>query len=75
METEQPALFHINDLAMYVPKVFADHHEIPLQTVYSAINSGRIISHRFGGRVYLVASSADTYALLYKATKETKGSS
>lgn len=69
METEQPALFQLNGVAMYVPKVFADTYDIPLQTVYSAANSGRIIAHRQGGRLFLVASSADTYAEIYKATK------
>ncbi len=69
METEQPVLFEINNVAMYTPRGFAEHKSIPLQTVYSAINSGRIISHRFGGRVYLVASSADTYAQIYNTTK------
>lgn len=71
MTTEQPEAFLINGVAMLTPKSFSDAHTIPLQTVYSAANSGRIIAHRHGGRLFLLASSADTYAQLYKATKGT----
>lgn len=70
METQQDALFVVNNVPMYTPARFAAKYDIPLQTVYSAVNSGRIVSHRYGGRRYLVATSADTYAQVYKAMKE-----
>lgn len=69
METEQPALFEVNNVKMCTPRALADSAGIPIQTVYSAANSGRIICHRFGGRMYLDAASANTYATLYKALK------
>ena len=71
MTTEQMATFQVNGVTMCTPKSFADAHAIPIQTVYSAAGSGRITAHKHGGRLYLVASSADTYAQLYKATKGT----
>ena len=72
MKTEQTPRIQLNGVDMYTPVAFSKSQEIPLQTVYSAINSGRIVSQRFGGRVFLNASSADDYALIYKATKEMK---
>lgn len=72
METEQPPTLQLNGTLMYTPRVFATAKNIPIQTVYSAVNSGAIVSHRFGGRVFLVASSADDYAEIYKASKESK---
>ncbi len=71
MDHRQPALFEVNNVKMCTPRALADAADIPIQTVYSAANSGRIICHRFGGRLYLDAASATTYADLYNALKGT----
>lgn len=68
METDLPVLL-INNTKMYTPRDFARAKGIPVQTVYSAVREDRIQSERYGGRVYMIASSAETYAEIYKATK------
>ena len=51
---------------------FAKAHDVPVQTLYSATTSGRIVHVRVHGRLYLDAESAEKYMITYRkyTTKE-----
>ena len=71
---EQVPLFSLDGAEGKLCRVpdFARAHDVPVQTLYSAVSSGRILHVRQHGRLYLNAESAEKFMELYrKYTKET----
>lgn len=55
------------------PRDFSRAKDIPVQTLYSATSSGRIVYTKIGGRMYLHVESAEKFLLTYrKYTTEEK---
>lgn len=48
------------------PPDFARANDIPVQTLYSATSSGRIVHVRVNGRLYLDVESAEKYMITYR---------
>lgn len=72
---EQVPLFALDGLEprMCRPPDFAKAHNMPVQTLYSAASSGRIVHTRVNGRLYLDIKSAEKFLLTYrKYTAEEK---
>lgn len=44
---------------------FAKAHDVPVQTLYSAVSSGRIIHVRKNGKLYMNAKSAEDFMTSY----------
>lgn len=65
---EQVPLFTVNggEPKLCTIPDFARAHDIPVQTLYSAVQSGRVIYVRMGGRLYLNHESAEKYLALYR---------
>ena len=71
---EQLPLFTFGDmnteLLCTIPD-FAKEKDVPVQTLYSAVHSGRILHVRRNGRLYLQHKSAEDFMTAYrKYTKE-----
>ena len=51
-----------------IPALAAEH-EISAYTLYSAASSGRLITHRIGGRILVDRKDAERFAKLHKLYK------
>lgn len=70
---EQVPLFTLGESEARLCRIpdFAKAHDVPVQTLYSAASSGRILHVRSGGKLYLNAESAEKFMITYrKYTKE-----
>lgn len=54
------------------PPDFARAHNVPVQTLYSATSSGRIVHTRVNGRLYLDIESAEKFMLTYQKYAKEK---
>ncbi len=72
---EQVPLFTLDESsARYcTPRDFSRAHDVPVQTLYSAVQSSRILHTRVHGRLYLNSESAEKFMITYrKYTTEEK---
>jgi hypothetical protein len=72
---EQVPLFDLNDGQgkLCTAPDFARTRDVPVQTLYSAVQSSRILHTRVHGRLYLNLESAEKFMLTYrKYTTEEK---
>lgn len=68
MELEQVPLFALDGKTPNMCTIpdFAKVHDVPVQTLYSAYQSGRILHTRLHGRVYLDIESAEKFMITYR---------
>jgi hypothetical protein len=65
---EDIPLFTLSDepAGLCRPGDFARAHDVPVQTLYSAAASGRIVYVKHHGRLYLQLKSAENFMTIYR---------
>lgn len=73
---EDVPLFTLNEGEAVLCRIpdFAKAYDVPVQTLYSAVSSGRIIHVRMSGKLYMNAESAKTFMTAYRKLTPKGGS-
>jgi hypothetical protein len=69
---EQVPLFSLDETGIRycTARDFSSAHDVPVQTLYSAVTSQRILHTRVHGRLYLNAESAEKFMITYRKYTE-----